>query len=193
MRRIKKGAALALVLMFAVLAVIPDIVHGAVAIDTKKEGSITFDVSGTKFTELTGEGALPVTVHLYRVASVSENGRFAAEGPFETALAGLDAVSSQTSAEEWQQMAEEAAQVAEPKDENGTPMEGAMTPGWTTVLTEGKGRIPGDGGAPLLPGLYLALAQSAESSLYRYTFQPALVALPGNAYYETGTDRKSVV
>lgn len=187
-RKIKAGCALALVLMFALLIAMPDIVYGAVAIDTEKNGTIDFEVSGTAFTELTGEEGLSVTIHLYRVASVDENGRFTAEASYADALSGLDIVDAKTSADTWLSMAEEAAQVAEPKTEDGTPLEGAQTPDWTTELIEGSGQITGSDSNPLLPGLYLVLAQPSESAAYRYTFQPYLVALPGNSYYETGED-----
>lgn len=188
-KRRKAGGAAALALMLTALAVLPGTVHGADAIDTTNdECSVTFDLSDTTFAELTGADALPVTVNLYRVASVSENGRFTAEAPYQEALADLGAVNSQTSAETWQSMAEAAAKTAKPENEDGTPAGGARTPDRTTELTEGTGMIAGSGSDPLLPGLYLALAEPVESSLYRYTFQPALVALPGNRYYETGAD-----
>ena len=190
-RKIKKESALALTLalMLTALAVLPGTVHGADAIDTTNdECSVTFDLSDTTFAELTGADALPVTVNLYRVASVSENGRYTAEAPYQTALEGLDDVNDRTSAEEWQKMAEAAAKIVKPEGEDGTSAGGVQTTAWTTGLTEGKGTITGDSSDPLLPGLYLALAEPVESSLYRYTFQPALVALPGNRYYETGTD-----
>lgn len=184
----KAGSAFALALMLLILAAVPGVVHGAVAIETKKECKITFDLSGTEYTELAGENGMPVTVNLYQVASVSENGKFTAADPFETALEGLDTVDDQTTAEQWQTMAEKAAQVAEPKAEDGAPQAGAMTPGWTAEIKAGTGVIAGTGAKPLLPGLYLALAQPAESETYRYTFQPGLVSLPGNQYYETGND-----
>ncbi len=187
-RKIKAGGTLALALMFAALSAAPGTVYGAAAIDTKKECTLTFDMSGTEFTELSGENGLPVMVHLYQVASVDENGRFTAEAPYQDALSGLDTINDQTSAEEWQLMAEEAAQIAEPKTEDKTPMEGAQTPGWTAEIVDGKGRIEGNEAAALLPGLYLVLAQPVESPAFSYTFQPNLVALPGNQYYETGAD-----
>ena len=50
-------------------------------------------------------------------------------------------------------------------------------------LTEGEGKAE-----DLATGLYLVMADKAQTTNYEYTFTPYLISLPNNYYYQTGDD-----
>ena len=50
-------------------------------------------------------------------------------------------------------------------------------------LTDGEGKAE-----DLATGLYLVLADKAQTTNYEYTFTPYLISLPNNYYYQTGDD-----
>lgn len=165
-KRMGRGGALALVLLFLVLAAIPDVVYGANAIDKEAECTLSIELS-EEYTELLA-AQIPVT--LYKVADVTVNGIYETAPGYEALDGKLGSADAQTTAESWGELAAEAAEIA--LTEKGIEM----------VLQNGSGQLT------LPTGLYLVSAQAIETREYDYTFIPYLVSLPGNEYYSTGDD-----
>lgn len=159
-------AVLASVLLVLLLAV-PG-VYGAGGIDTERACGVTFKLDG-QYSELE---ALTIPVSLYRVASVGIDGRYT---PLE-GFTGLDlsSVDSETTAEEWAQMAEQASQIIET---------GGAETAASGEIRQGTAQVGG-----LETGMYLVEAGSVETARYTYDFIPYLLALPGNYYAATGSD-----
>lgn len=174
MKRCKKANAwlLALAILISLLAV-PK-VYGAGGIDTGRACSLSLAMDG-QYPELDN---LTVLVKVYRVASVATDGIYTDLEGFE----GLDlsAVDSETTAQQWSDLAARAAEIV------GA---GGMAPTAQTQLQKqpgqehSTGRIEG-----LAAGMYLVEAESVESEEYTYNFIPYLAALPGNYYASTGDD-----
>ena len=188
-RKIKTGGAgfLALVLLLAGLK-LPR-AYAALPIDLTKKGTVEFqlaqnvyqnqDPSGTgqagqsmEFNDELKE--LPLHISLYQVATVGENGAYTATAEYEALpLAKMD---SDTKAEEWLDMAQQAAALV---DEKGMAVsyEKDKAAGEDTVKFEN-----------IELGLYLVMVDAVKSPYYFYSFSPYLVAVPGNDYYSSGDD-----
>lgn len=174
MRKFKKANAwvLALALLISLLAV-PK-VYGAGGIDTGRACSLSFAMDG-QYPELDD---LSVQVKVYRVASVGTDGSYTDLAGFE----GLDlsAADSQTTAQQWAELAARAAEMA------GA---GGIAPTAQTQLQKQPGQEHSSGRMEgLSTGMYLVEAESVESAEYTYNFIPYLAALPGNYYASTGDD-----
>lgn len=190
-RKMIKGGALAAACMLLFLAAVPREALGADAIDTSKSDcSMEFSLGSNYTGELNG---LPVPVTIYKIADVTASGAYKPDKEYQDI--GLQNVSSSTTAEQWQAMAEKAAQTALPE---GVLSEVEVSEGEPkklfvgekpndleerTVLTDGTGTIPN-----LTTGMYLVLAFAVSSEQYTYYFAPYLVSVPGNDYYTTGSD-----
>ena len=167
-KRIKQGSAAALALVLAVPAVTYQNVQAAVGIDTDRSCSVEFQVDGT-FEELR---TLDISVDLYKVAEVDSTGDYRVLEGFQGL--GLDEIDSETTAQEWEQMAAQAADLI--RDQETAPVKTAM-------LEDGAG-IAED----LDTGMYLVEAGQAESAEYTYSFTPYLLSLPNNYYSASGND-----
>ncbi|MDD3615646.1 MAG: DUF5979 domain-containing protein [Lachnospiraceae bacterium] len=161
-KKVKKGSALVLALMLMLSAVPLLKVQAATAVDTTKTGSIGFSIAAD-FSDLS-DARYPVTIDLYKVASIDASGTYTAEGAFED----LDvAYVENGDSKAWGDRAEAAAGMAE-----------GVSPD-VTVQTEN-----GEATASDLPlGLYLVYPQQMQSPLYTYTFTPYLISVPNNYYY----------
>lgn len=157
-KRIKQGAALLAALVLAVPAAAYR-AEAATPIDTGRECSITFEVSGS----FEGLSALEIPVDLYRVAEVDSSGAYTALEGFEGLE--LEEVSSQTTASEWEEKAALAAEAA---------VQEGMEPAASSTAEEGF--------AGLETGMYLVEAREVGTDEAAYRFTPYLLALPGNAY-----------
>ena len=166
----RKRGAMALAFLFLFLTAAPKVVHGAVAVETDRECSVSIELDGT-YEELLGLG---VPVDFYRVAEVKVDGIYQALPEYQALDASLSGVNDSTTAEAWLEMAAQAAEITETSDVN---TEKSIT------LEAGKGAAEG-----LPTGMYLVLAQTVESPEYSYSFTPYLLSLPGNDYYSTGDD-----
>ncbi len=163
---------LALALLVSLLAV--PRAYGAYGIDTGKSCALTLELDG-QYEELK---ELSIPVKIYRVASVGADGRYA---PLES-YGGLDfsGVSSETTAEDWSKMAQQASAAVQAAGSEPTA---------TTTVQKLPGQAEAQGQAANLPtGMYLVEAEMVKSPEYEYNFIPYLVALPNNYYGETGDD-----
>ena len=167
-KRIKQGSAAALALVLAVPAMTYQNIQAAVGIDTDRNCSVEFQVDGT-FAELR---TLDIEVDLYKVAQVDATGAYTALNGFQEL--GLDKIDSETTAEEWEQMAVQAADLIRDQE---------TAPGLTAVLEDGEG-IARD----LDTGMYLVEARQVQSAEYTYSFTPYLLSLPNNYYSTSGSD-----
>lgn len=193
-KKIKRGSALAAVCLLLFLAAVPRVARGAVAINTGKDDcSMTFSLGDNYEGELSSpEMTIPVKV--YRIAGVTASGAYVPEAEYEGL--GLEKVSSATTAEDWEAMAAEAAQIALPEEAlfnaevpkealseaeglSGKLLVGKKPDSITDAveLQGGKGTI-----GSLETGMYLVVAFAADSPEYTYYFAPYLVSVPGNAY-----------
>lgn len=156
------------------LAASPD-AYGANGIETEKECAVTFKLDG-QYQELDN---MSVPISLYPVASVSRDGKYTVLEGFQKV--DLSTVSSETTAQAWADMAEQAAEAVKA---------GNIAPAAKAELRKQPGqdktsaRVEG-----LSPGMYLVSAASVKSAEYIYNFIPYLAALPNNNYYkEPGGD-----
>lgn len=191
----RKGTALAAALVLLSLTAWPGAAaYGAGGIDTENEDyQITFDLStsyqeqkpdgtseslaGNRFAALNEE---QITVNLYRVASVDASGNYTALTPYQALNGRLGAVSSETTAQIWAELAAAAYAVVSPAADAGdgeTPAPGD-TPVKTVTFAAKDGGVVKD----LKSGLYLAAAEDVLTEEYIYHFTPYLVSLPGNKY-----------
>jgi len=173
---IKRGSAFVLTTALAFTAVVLPNVHAALEVDTDASSAVQVNVTGCNYKELNGSDAqvpaLPVTVNLYKVADIDEEGNYTAVSSLETLdFSGLD---SGTTAAEWETLAETA------KDEVDAD---AMAVTASGVTAGGTVRMEG-----LATGLYLVDAKQVLSDNYQYDFTPYLISLPNNYYYDTSDD-----
>ena len=172
-KMIKQGSAVALALTLALSAMILPQVRAATAIDMTKECSVSFelDTTGTgSFDELTD---LAVPISLYQVATVNEYGEYTANAGFESLK--LDAISSETTAAEWEQKAADAMAIL-----------GEDTAAdYSTVIAEEETAASIHN---VEMGMYLVVADEVQSAYYTYSFTPYLLAVPNNYYYDNGSD-----
>lgn len=149
-------------------------VYAAPGIETDKEDcSITVDITGSDFRELKEPGR-KITVNLYKVATVSAGGKYEPEESFADALRGLEDVSDQTTAEEWETFAAAAKEVVDQEKITKT----------AEIFVEGGKGSKKDLGV----GLYLIDTPDVLSDTNRYLFTPYLISLPGNNYREDHPD-----
>ena len=173
-KSIKKSCALliACALTLSAFAVLPK-ANAANMVDTgKKDCSIDFKTGGDD--KVSADlGTTTVDVKLYKVADISEVGDYTAFGDFaQLDVSALDA-SDSTSADEWLKRATEAVGM----------VTDSTKPTAEVSLTDGEGKAEN-----LATGLYLVLADKAQTTNYGYTFTPYLISLPNNYYYQTGDD-----
>lgn len=166
-KRGRIGSALLLAVILAVSVVTVPKVQAAIAVETDRMCSVSFQVDGT-YPELK-EGTVKVPVKLYRVASITESGSYTATEAF----AGMDFsdVNSETTADAWSQKAKAAEEIV---------TEQTVAFDAETTITAGTAQVN-----DLTTGLYLIKAEEAQSAQYQYHFTPYLVSLPNN-YYAQG-------
>ena len=177
-KRMRTGYALILAALLA-LPCLPAVrIQAADGIDPDASGSITVSVTIGEGQEIQDEDyvedfrEMQIPVDVYRVASVDVTGqKYTAEKPFESM--DLSGIGSETTASEWQSMAEEAA-----KKEN---LDQAIH--WRGNVQAGTVRFD-----DLKPGLYLVAPEETYNRDYtvQYAFTPYLTALPSSDYALTG-------
>ena len=177
MKRWKKRSpwALALALTLAVLLLAVPKAYGAGGIDTGKACTINFKLDG-QYQELDN---LPIPVKLYQTASVDETGRYTSAENFSSL--NFSQTGSETSAEYWEKLAEEAAAVVKSTQPPHTAQ---------TIIQKQPGQESASGIIQnLVPGIYLVMAEPVQTAEYQYSFIPYLAALPNNFYTENGDDQ----
>lgn len=166
--RIKQVGALVLAAALIFSAFSLPKAYAALGVDVNAKCSVEIDVTQTGMSELMN---LPVEVHLYKVADIDAQGEYTAIGDFrQLDFSGVD---SNTTAEDWETLANEAKALVRPTTEKAAVI----------TLVNGKGTATG-----LSTGMYLVDAQQALSDSYQYDFNPYLISLPNNNYYSTGND-----
>ena len=164
MKKVKKGSALVVLLALALSMMIIPKAYAAKEIDTAAKCSLNFELGSVVFEEVK---TLQIDVDLYKVADVDRIGNYTAVEGYE-----LGTINSETTAEEWQTMAEAAMTVV---------LENDMEPTASSTAAEGFDD-------ELSVGLYLVVVNTAQSETYEYSFTPYLVSLPNNYYYSSGND-----
>lgn len=169
-KRLKQGSTflLAVALTFPLLT-LPG-AKAASAINTDKEFSIEFDISGNSSELLSAS----IPVNLYKVASVDVSGNYTATGTFTGLdLSSVSADNLDTAAATWAARAKEAQ--GKLTDSDGKTV---VEPTETVTLQNGRGYKD-----KLKTGLYLVDTPKVITTNYTYTFTPYLVSLLTNNYY----------
>lgn len=173
-KRIKRAGASVLVAALVFSAFVLPKSVAALAIDTNASCAMEINVGknvGGNYAELS---TVPVTIDLYRVASVDTTGEYIAGAGYETLDLNVD---EETTADEWMQLAAAAKALV---DAEGT----ALEPVRTVATVNGSVTV-----TDLATGLYLIDAQQAQSDANVYDFTPYMISLPDNRYYDIGNDR----
>ncbi|MCI9340313.1 MAG: hypothetical protein HFG94_06580 [Dorea sp.] len=174
-RRMRKGYALALAFLLTLPCLIRIQTEAATAIDTSVKCSLTVSVGSSDYEEDFNEMSIPVS--LYKVADVDSAGRYTSVDSFSQV--DLTGISSTTTAEEWQNLAEEAKQC----------LSGAEAVGKTVVEKPESGAGEAQGVfKDLAVGMYLVVPEASYNADYtvKYEFTPYLTALPSSEYAMTG-------
>ena len=154
-----------------------DSTYAATAVDSSASCSLTLttakaDAFADDLAALEG-----IHVNLYKVADVEKTGAYVSVDAFaDLKIEELKGDDGKQWASAWAGMAEKAAGML---DGMAPDTEITMTHDETLGVCRGTA-------AGLAPGLYLVMADTADSAVYEYTFSPYLVALPDNLYYESG-------
>lgn len=170
MQRIKQKAAIVLAAALVCTAVLLPNAQAAIGVDAgRTDCSIEVDVTGAGFSDLQ---TLPITVNLYKVASIDVTGEYTSTPDF-SAL-DFSGISEATTAQEWETYAADAKAIVDA---------GTLAVTATADTEEGIASIHNLG-----TGLYLIDAQQVLSDYNQYDFTPYLISLPNNYYHTTGDD-----
>lgn len=175
--RNRKGAGLLALALACVLAL-----SGTGALETRAADAVNVDAECTltvKTGNLSGMAGDTYTdeqiiVSLYRVAAIDESGDYTVVDRFEELQSDLSAIDDKTSAEDWEQMAQDAR--TQVKNNKITFDKKDSASGGNVVFSG------------LETGLYLVETENVVTDNYVYTFKPFLISLPNNYYYTTNND-----
>ena len=173
----KRAGASVLVAALAFSAFVLPKTMAAIAIDTDANCAMEINVGknvGGNYTELS---TAPVTIDLYKVASVDVTGEFTAEAGYETLAGDLAALDDKTTAEDWATISAAAKVLVDAEGSVLVPEKTVNTVNGSVTVTD------------LETGLYLVDAQQTLTDAYQYDFTPYLISLPDNRYYTQGSDR----
>lgn len=199
--RNRKGAGLlALALTLALAFSVTGALESRAADPIDLDAECTLTVNGSVLYELveadydgimTKPQNVTLTVDLYKVAEVSESGKYTElTSDFSSAeledgtnlLTKLQGVTWKTTAEEWQEMAAAAESVVKADGFSGTPVDKTKTiTEDSPAVTFGKAN-PDSTNTSVNPGLYLLVPGQVDTPFYTYNLDAFLVALPGNEY-----------
>lgn len=161
---------LGITLAVALIAVFPcSQILARTHIETDKECSIAVDVPDS-WSDLK---SADFSVDLYRVASVDENGGYEALSAFDEISEDIEAIGSGTTADDWEQIAQKAAELAKTNN---------ISADKSIAVSNGVGKVFG-----VATGLYLVDTKDVTTTGYGYTFSPYMVAAPNNEYAVTGS------
>ena len=175
-KSIKRAGAAILVAAAAFSAFVLPKTMAAIAINTDASCAIEINVGknvGGNYTELS---TVPVTIYLYKVASVDEKGDFTADAGYQDLNGDLSALNDATTAEDWAAIAAKTKAFIEAEGEDIGPAMELVTENGSVEVTD------------LVTGLYLVDAQTTLTDYYQYDFTPYLISLPDNRYYASGSD-----
>ncbi|MCR2047710.1 DUF5979 domain-containing protein [Acetatifactor muris] len=143
-----------------------------------------------------GENA--IQAELYRIAEVNAGGKYTLLAPWKTreALKGVETADADTTAGEWLEWAQAAAETAlgtEQEDGSFLPPEGGrLLPDKSAEIRLGEdGKVQG-AAEDLETGLYLVWVKPVDTDFYRYSFIPYLISLPNNYYNPEDADSSDV-
>lgn len=171
-RRIKKSGAAFLALALVLSGMAFSHADAALSIETNRKCSITIEVDGDLEGEFAELAKVDIPVKVYQVATVSESGKYTALEGYEAL--GLEDVTPDTTAAEWEAKAAEAARIVEEKQLPATA-EG--------LVQNGRGTIQN-----LSTGMYLVAAQEVRTEEHAYRFTPYLLSLPNRYPDADGND-----
>lgn len=158
-------AGLTAVALIAVIAKLPS-TFAANAVDTDRNCSLTVNVadSGSYADDLANAA---IDVKLYKVADVAKTGEFTSTEDFSS----LKIEDVKSGEENWEQTAKDAVKIVDDKK---------ITPDGELTVTAGTGTKDS-----LSCGLYLVEAEKADTDCYSYSFNPYIISLPDNLYYQS--------
>ena len=164
-------AGLTAVALIAVIAKLPS-TFAANAVDTDRNCSLTVNVadSGSYADDLANAA---IDVKLYKVADVAKTGAFTSTEDFSS----LKIEDVKSGEENWEQTAKDAVKIVDDKK---------ITPDGELTVTAGTGTKDS-----LSCGLYLVEAEKADTERYSYNFNPYIISLPDNLYYQSKDPEES--
>lgn len=171
-KRIKQAGVLGLTLALMFSGFVLAKVYAAEGIKINKKCTVQISLKESGFKEFIGQEALPVEVALYKVADVDVGGNYKTLAEYDAL--DLSVIDSETTAEEWSVLAENA------KMEIALADLEAFT---TKSMEYGEVII-----SNLDTGLYLLDVQQVISDEYIYEFTPFMIALPHNNFYNSKDD-----
>lgn len=214
-KQMKKAAVLALAL--GILTAGPKTAYGAGGIEGERQDckvTFTLDVEELGEEDLGNLGQMSpdfgqyyeelssvleeeaIQVSLYRVAEVDAGGRFRLLPAYRegAGLEGLEAADANTTAKQWSDWAQAAAEIVLPKEAQGAEDESAgEADAGIKPDAEARIRRTPEGKAlgtteELRTGMYLVCVAPVETANSRYCFIPYLLSLPRYAYGEDGSE-----
>lgn len=184
-RKAKTGCAAVLTALVTLIGLSMQQTYAAEGINLNKPCSITISAAdGPGSEDMKSDFQdMMIPVELYRVASVDVTGQnYEANEAFQSIKEDLKAISSDTTADDWMNMAKKAAapeNLAEAKKLDTADQHLC----WGTKMAGGTASFSG-----LTPGMYLLVPAEAYNSDYSvlYQFTPYLTALPSSDYTLSG-------
>lgn len=148
--------------------------YAAPAIDPDRSGSLTVSIDPA--TEYGADlAAAEFEVDLYKVADMSATGVFKSTDDF----AALKIEDIPSGEEDWEKTAADAKAIVEASE--NTEGQAPLQPAATLQVINGTATAEN-----LSHGLYLVLAEEAVTAGSIYRFNPYLISVPDNLYYQTG-------
>lgn len=172
MMNLKKGIAVLLTAVIAVSGFAISNVYAAKAIDFSNEAVLTIALPENTYAELETND---INISLYKVADVDKTGAYTACEAFDTVFIEEN-INDKTTASDWREMAEKCAKSVSTQMKPVNATIGAEKDRATVTFTGEEF------------GMYLMIVQDVNTEQYKYSFEPSLVAVPGNNYYLNGDD-----
>ncbi len=144
--------------------------YAANAIDPTKDGSLTIRVSDAS---TYGDDLQNASIHvnLYQIADMADTGAFTSTSNFSEMK--IEEIPS--GSEDWESSSLQAKQIVEEKQLDA---DGSFD------VVNGSGSYN-----HLKHGLYLVLAQDTNTENYTYSFNPYIISVPDNYYYQTKDEK----
>ena len=139
--------------------------YAANVIEADRECSLTVNVEDTADYGEDLKNA-SIDVKIYKIADMSRTGAFTSTEDF----AELKIEDMTSGEEDWEKTADDAVKIVE---------DGQLEDDGELQVTNGSGMLSG-----LSHGLYLVEAADTDTDEYTYKFNPYIISLPNNLYYQ---------
>ncbi len=170
MKKWNKKYVICIALLASIIGMNIPSLYAANAIDPDRIGSLTINVSDTSTYGADIQNA-SIHVNLYKIADMDNTGAFTSTSNFSEMK--IEEIPS--GSEDWETSSLQAKQIVEEKQLDA---DGSFD------VEDGSGSYE-----PLQHGLYLVLAQDTNTENYSYSFNPYIISIPDNYYYQTKDEK----